>query len=126
MNNFSKKKSGLDNNDESNDIKRPETIGVTFTSSSDEDSVQSEVVKNVVENALKSDRDSAEDEECFLNNYLPKSKSGNNSNEEPTLVMYKMSSSDKLYLDLEFPLENVSVIKLNKVFKLAEVDEVER
>ncbi|MFS7915094.1 hypothetical protein Hanom_Chr02g00161301 [Helianthus anomalus] len=46
MNNFSKKKSGLDNDDDSNDIKLPETIDVTFTSSSDEDSVQSEVVKN--------------------------------------------------------------------------------
>ncbi|MFS7969295.1 hypothetical protein Hanom_Chr09g00807481 [Helianthus anomalus] len=124
MKNFSKKKSGLDDDDddESNDIKLPETIDVTFTSSSDEDIVQSEVVKTVVENVLKSDSDSTEDEECFLNNYFLKSKSGNNSNEESTLVMYKMFGSDKLYSDLEFPLENVNVDKMNKVFKLVEVD----
>ncbi|MFS7954124.1 hypothetical protein Hanom_Chr07g00626621 [Helianthus anomalus] len=122
MNNFSKKKSRLDSDDETNDIKLPETIDVTFTSSSDEESVQSEVVKTVVENVLKSDSDSAEDEKCFLNNYLPKSKSQNNSDDEPTIVMYKMSGSEKLYSDLEFPLENVNVDKLNKVFTLVEVD----
>ncbi|XP_022019397.1 uncharacterized protein LOC110919440 [Helianthus annuus] len=99
-----------------------ETIDVTFTSSSDEDNVQSEVVKNVVENVLKSDSDSTEDEECFLNNYIPKSKSQNNSNDEPTLVLYKMSGSDKLYSDIDFPLENVNVDKLKKVFKLVEID----
>ncbi|MFS8024364.1 hypothetical protein Hanom_Chr16g01462381 [Helianthus anomalus] len=71
MNNLSKKKSGLDNDDDSDEIKLPETIDATFTSSSDEDSVQSEVIKTVVENVLKSDSDSTEDEECFLNNYLP-------------------------------------------------------
>ncbi|XP_022026823.1 myosin-2 heavy chain, non muscle-like [Helianthus annuus] len=53
------RRSGLDNEDETNektnDVKLPETIDVTLTSSSDEDSVQSEVVKNVVENVLKSD-----------------------------------------------------------------------
>ncbi|XP_035834096.1 uveal autoantigen with coiled-coil domains and ankyrin repeats-like [Helianthus annuus] len=85
LNNFSKTKSGLDNDDETNDVKLPETIDVTFTSSSDEDSVRSEVAKNVVENVLKSDSDSAEDEECFLNNYIPKSKSQNNLSDEPTL-----------------------------------------
>ncbi|XP_021985844.1 uncharacterized protein LOC110882051 [Helianthus annuus] len=116
------KKSGLDNEDETNeklnDVKLPETNDVTFTSSSDEDSDQFEVVKNVVENVLKSDSDSTEDERCFLNNYIPKSKSQNNLSDKPTLVMYKMSGSDKLYSDSEFPLENVNVDKLKKVFKL--------
>ncbi|MFS7966118.1 hypothetical protein Hanom_Chr09g00770131 [Helianthus anomalus] len=40
LNNFSKKKYGLDNDDETNDVKLPETIDVTFTSSFDEDNVQ--------------------------------------------------------------------------------------
>ncbi|MFS7969191.1 hypothetical protein Hanom_Chr09g00806241 [Helianthus anomalus] len=111
MNSFSKKKSGLDNDDETNDIKLPETVDFTFTSSSDEDSVKSEVVKNVVENVLKSDSESTEAEECFLNNYIPKSKSKNNLNDGPTLVMYKMSGSDKLYSDSEFPFENVNADK---------------
>ncbi|XP_035830839.1 uncharacterized protein LOC118480217 [Helianthus annuus] len=39
LNNFSKKKSGLVNDDETIEVKLPETIDVTFTSSSDEDSV---------------------------------------------------------------------------------------
>ncbi|MFS7976572.1 hypothetical protein Hanom_Chr10g00894021 [Helianthus anomalus] len=47
MNNFSKKKYGSDNDDESNELKLPKKIDVTFTSSSDEDSIQSEVTKNV-------------------------------------------------------------------------------
>ncbi|XP_021995996.1 uncharacterized protein PFB0145c-like [Helianthus annuus] len=59
LNNFSKKKSGLVNEDETHEVKLPETIDVTFTSSSDKD-----------------------------------------------------SGSDKLYSDLEFPLENVNVDKL--------------
>ncbi|MFS7915095.1 hypothetical protein Hanom_Chr02g00161311 [Helianthus anomalus] len=36
--------------------------------------------------------------------------------------MYKMSGSDKLYSDIEFPLENVNVDKLNKNFKFVEFD----
>ncbi|MFS8002156.1 hypothetical protein Hanom_Chr13g01198791 [Helianthus anomalus] len=36
--------------------------------------------------------------------------------------MYKMSSSDKLDSDIEFPLENVNVEKLKDVFKLVEID----
>ncbi|MFS7947284.1 hypothetical protein Hanom_Chr06g00546471 [Helianthus anomalus] len=106
LNNFSKKKSGLDNESETSektDIEKlPEIIDVTFTSQSDEDSVPSEVVKNVVEKVLKSDSDSTEDEECFLNNYIPKPKSQNNSSDEPTLDMYKMCGSDKLQTEESF------------------------
>ncbi|XP_022020137.1 uncharacterized protein LOC110920219 [Helianthus annuus] len=105
----SKSKSKVSSNDS---INGSETIGVTFTSSSDEDSVQSEVVKNVVEKVLKFGSDSTEDGECFLDKYIPKSTSKKNLSEEPTLVMYKMSRSDKLYSDFEFPLENVNVDKL--------------
>ncbi|MFS7929925.1 hypothetical protein Hanom_Chr04g00338141 [Helianthus anomalus] len=124
LNNFSKKQSGLANetSEKTDAEKLPETIDVTFTSSSDENSVQSEVVKNVVENVLKSDSESIKDEECFLNNYISKSKSQHNSNDEPTLVKYKMCGSDKLYSDIEFPIENVNVDKLKKVFKLVEID----
>ncbi|MFS7948751.1 hypothetical protein Hanom_Chr06g00563551 [Helianthus anomalus] len=126
LNIISKKQSGLDNiseTSEKTDVEKlPKKIDVTFTSSSDDDSIQSEVVKNVVENVLKSNNDSTEDEECFLNNYTPKQKSKNNSNDEPTLVMYKMCGSDKLYSDSEFPIENVNVDKLKKVFKLVEID----
>ncbi|MFS7966351.1 hypothetical protein Hanom_Chr09g00772751 [Helianthus anomalus] len=73
----------------------PENINVTFGESSDEGNVDSEVVKNVIDNVLKSDSDSTkskisnerlEDDECYLNNYFQKFK--HNLNEEPTLVMY--------------------------------------
>ncbi|MFS8024318.1 hypothetical protein Hanom_Chr16g01461831 [Helianthus anomalus] len=104
-NNFTKKQSGLANESETSEKtdveKLPENIDVTFTSQTDEDSIQSEVVKNVVENVLKSDSDSkVEDDECFLNNYIPKIKSQDNLSDEPTLVMYKMSGSHKLYSDI--------------------------
>ncbi|KAJ0467956.1 putative transcription factor interactor and regulator CCHC(Zn) family [Helianthus annuus] len=66
--------------------------------------------------------DSAEDDGCFLDKYIPKQKSKNNLNDEPTLVMYKMSGSDKLYSDSEFPIDNVNVKKLSNVFKLVEVE----
>ncbi|KAJ0434381.1 hypothetical protein HanIR_Chr17g0880921 [Helianthus annuus] len=36
--------------------------------------------------------------------------------------MYKMSGSDKLFSDSEFPLENVNLNKLTNVFKLVEVE----
>ncbi|MFS7936748.1 hypothetical protein Hanom_Chr05g00419411 [Helianthus anomalus] len=79
----------------------------------------------MVENVLKSESDSTEDEECFLNNYIPKSTSKNNLSEEPTFVMYKMSGSDKLYSDLEFPLENVNVDKLKNVLVEIDFSEIE-
>ncbi|MFS7937083.1 hypothetical protein Hanom_Chr05g00423351 [Helianthus anomalus] len=125
LNNFTKKQSGLANESETSEKTDaenfPEIIDVTFTSQSDEDSIQSEVVKNVVENVLKSDSDSTEEDECFLNNYIPKLKSQDNLSDEPTLVLYKMCGSDKLYLDTEFPIENVNVDKLKKVSKLVEI-----
>ncbi|KAM0043515.1 hypothetical protein Hdeb2414_s0010g00342201 [Helianthus debilis subsp. tardiflorus] len=122
LNIFSKKQSGLVIDEDENEVKLPESIDVTFNSSSDEDSVQSEVIKSVVEKVLKSENDTTEDDECFLDKYIPKSKSKNNLNEEPNLVMYKMAGSDKLYSDCDFPIENVIVGKLRKVFKLIEID----
>ncbi|MFS8034016.1 hypothetical protein Hanom_Chr17g01576241 [Helianthus anomalus] len=99
-NNFTKKKSGLGNESEPSEKtdveKLQESIDVTFKSQSDEDSIQYEVVKNVVKNVLKSYSDSTEEDECLLNNYISKLKSQDNLSDEPTLVTYKMSGSDKL------------------------------
>ena len=102
-------------------MKLPESIDVTFTYSND-DSVQNDVVKSVVENVLKTDSDTTEEDECFLDKYIPKQKSKNNLNEESNLVMYKMLGSDKLCSDYEFPIENVNVNKLKNVYKLIEVE----
>ncbi|MFS8002803.1 hypothetical protein Hanom_Chr13g01206391 [Helianthus anomalus] len=105
-NNFTKKQSGLVNesfsSEKSDAEKLPDNIDVTFNSQSGEGSIESEVVKDVVEKS--------------------KPKSQNNLEDEPTLVMYKMNGSDKLYSDKEFPIENVNVDKLKKVFKLVEFD----
>ncbi|KAJ0935828.1 hypothetical protein HanRHA438_Chr03g0123951 [Helianthus annuus] len=122
LDNYSKKQSGLVNLEDENEVKLPDTIDVTFTTSSDEDSVQTEVGKSVVENVLKPESDTTEEDECFLDKYIPKPKSKNNLNEGPNVVMYKMLGSDKLFSDSEFPLENVNVNKLTNVFKLIEVD----
>ncbi|KAF5804170.1 putative transcription factor interactor and regulator CCHC(Zn) family [Helianthus annuus] len=124
LNNFSKKKSGLINDDENSDeIKLPESIDVTFSASSSDDSVQTDIVKSMAESVLESD--SNEDDGCFLDKYIPKQKSKNNLNEEPNLVMYKMLGSDKLFSDTEFLIENVNVNKLKNVYKLIEVEMTE-
>ncbi|MFS7911141.1 hypothetical protein Hanom_Chr02g00114541 [Helianthus anomalus] len=107
-----------------------ENIDVIFSEPSDEDNVDSEFVKNVVENVLKTDSDSTkstgsnecvEDNDCYLNNYLPKSKSKTNLKDEPTLVMYQVCGFNKLYSDVELPIQIVNVDKLEKVFKLVEL-----
>ncbi|MFS7961939.1 hypothetical protein Hanom_Chr08g00720831 [Helianthus anomalus] len=77
---------------------------------------------NLKQNVLKSESDSTKEDECFLNNYIPKHKSQDNLSDELTLVTYKMNGSDRLYSDTEFPIENVNVDKLKKVFKLFEID----
>ncbi|MFS7986716.1 hypothetical protein Hanom_Chr11g01013581 [Helianthus anomalus] len=73
--------------------KLPDNFDVTFSESSDDGKVESEVVRNVINNVLKSDSDSTkattecdEDNDCYLTNYIPKSK--HNLKDEPTLVMY--------------------------------------
>ena len=60
--------------------------------------------------------------DVFWTNTFRNKSPKSNLNEEPTLVMYKMSGSDKLYSDSEFPIENVNVKKLTNVFKLVEVE----
>ncbi|MFS7934354.1 hypothetical protein Hanom_Chr05g00390621 [Helianthus anomalus] len=93
----------------------PHNIYVNY-SKSDTDAT-SEVVKNVVEKVLdkenennvfennqpKFDKESSssqpESDESFHDNYL--GKSGNSSNDDPNILMYKMCGSDQLYSDSE-------------------------
>ena len=121
LDNYTKKQSSLVEIEEESDVKLPDNIDVTFTSSNDE-GVQNDVVKSVVDNVLKPDCDTSEEDGCFLDKYIPKQKSKSNLHDESDLVMYKMSGSDKLFSDSEFPLENVNLNKLAKVFKLIEVE----
>ena len=121
LDNYTKKQSSLVEIEEESDVKLPENIDVTFTSSNDE-GVQNDVVKSVVDKVLKPDCDTSEEDGCFLDKYIPKQKSKNNLDEESNLVMYKMMGSDKLFSDSEFPIENVNMNKLTNVFKLVEVE----
>ncbi|KAJ0601420.1 putative transcription factor interactor and regulator CCHC(Zn) family [Helianthus annuus] len=121
LDNYTKKQSSLVEIEEESDDKLPENIDVTFTSSNEE-GVQNDVVKSVVDKVLKPDCDTSEEDECFLDKYIPKQKSKNNLDEESNLVMYKMMGSDKLFSDSEFPIENVNMNKLTNVFKLVEVE----
>ncbi|MFS7948448.1 putative transcription factor interactor and regulator CCHC(Zn) family [Helianthus anomalus] len=104
LDNYTKKQSGLVEIEEENEMKLPDSIDVTFTSSNEVNG------------------DTTEEAGCFLDKYIPKQKSKNNLNEESNLVMYKMLGSDKLFLDSEFPIENVNLNKLTNVFKLVEVE----
>ncbi|MFS7913602.1 hypothetical protein Hanom_Chr02g00143651 [Helianthus anomalus] len=69
-NNFTKKQSGLvnesDSSEKSDAEKLPDNIDVTFNSQSDEDSIEFEVVKDVVEKVLKSDSDSTNEDDLHL------------------------------------------------------------
>ncbi|KAF5775109.1 putative transcription factor interactor and regulator CCHC(Zn) family [Helianthus annuus] len=121
LDNYTKKQSSLVEIEEENGVTLPENIDVTFTSSNDE-GVQNDVVKSVVDKVLKPDCDTSEEDGCFLDKYIPKPKSKSNLHDESDLVMYKMSGSDKLFSDSEFPLENVNLNKLTNVFKLVEVE----
>ncbi|MFS7934351.1 hypothetical protein Hanom_Chr05g00390591 [Helianthus anomalus] len=93
----------------------PHNIDVTY-SKSDTDAT-SEVVKNVVEKVLgkenennvfennqpKFDKESSspqpKSDQSFHDNYLR--KSGNSSNDDPNILMYKMCGSHQLYSDSE-------------------------
>ncbi|MFS7963292.1 hypothetical protein Hanom_Chr08g00736381 [Helianthus anomalus] len=99
---------------------------ITF-SSSDTDS-ESQVVKKVVDQVLDEESEKSEkaqsekvisdseDEGNFLDRYVP--KSGKSTNDDPIMVVYTMVGTDKLYSDSEYPLQNVKIENVEKVFKL--------
>ncbi|MFS7904731.1 hypothetical protein Hanom_Chr01g00039491 [Helianthus anomalus] len=114
----------------------PDDIDVTYTKSDID--YELELVKKVVEKVLENESDTANYESCkskfekgssssqyksdesFHKNYIPKSVSS--LKDDPKLVMYKMNGSDKLYSDEEFLIHNVNLNKVEKVFKLVEVE----
>ncbi|KAJ0463051.1 hypothetical protein HanHA300_Chr14g0510861 [Helianthus annuus] len=42
--------------------------------------------------------------------------------DDPYMLMYQMVGSDKLFSDIEFPIQNVIVEKFKRVFKLVEIE----
>ncbi|MFS7938343.1 hypothetical protein Hanom_Chr05g00438551 [Helianthus anomalus] len=102
----------------------PDDIDVTYTKY--DDACESDLVKNVVEKVFEDENESDsikfespnsnfEDEE-----YIPKSKS--KLNDDPNMIMYKTFGSEKLFSDDEFPIQNVNLKRLEKVFKLVEIE----
>ncbi|KAJ0840092.1 putative transcription factor interactor and regulator CCHC(Zn) family [Helianthus annuus] len=77
LDNYTKKQSSLVEIEEESDVSLPENIDVTFTSSNEE-GVQNDVVKSVIDKVLKPDCDTSEEDGCFLDKYIPKQKSKNN------------------------------------------------
>ncbi|KAJ0800205.1 putative transcription factor interactor and regulator CCHC(Zn) family [Helianthus annuus] len=108
----------------------PDNNDVTYSKS---DNVSdSEVVGKVVESVLKEDSTKTnksesqdENEESFHESYLKNTKSEINSNDDPIILAYYMVRSDKLYSDIEVPIQNVITHKIDKVLKLVEIEKSE-
>ena len=62
----------------------------------------------------------SEDEGNFLDRFIP--KSDESTNDDPIMVVYTMIGTDKLYSDFEYPLQNVKIENVEKVFKLIEMN----
>ncbi|KAJ0603966.1 putative transcription factor interactor and regulator CCHC(Zn) family [Helianthus annuus] len=112
----------------------PESIDVIFSASNTDN--ESQVIKAVVDQVLDEESDNSEksqseksvieseDEGNFLDRFI--SKSDKSANDDPIMVVYTMIGTDKLYSDFEYPLQNVKIEHVEKVFKLVEmnIDEV--
>ncbi|MFS8007107.1 hypothetical protein Hanom_Chr14g01257111 [Helianthus anomalus] len=66
-----------------------------------------------------------ENEESFHKKYLKNSKSEKDANDDPKGFAYTMLGLAKLFSDFEFPIQNVIADKIDKVFKLVEIEKVE-
>ncbi|XP_035832028.1 uncharacterized protein LOC118481047 [Helianthus annuus] len=62
----------------------------------------------------------SENEGNFLDRYVPKSEKS--TNDDPIMVVYTMVGTEKLYSDFEYPLQNVKIENVEKVFKLVELN----
>ncbi|MFS8021614.1 hypothetical protein Hanom_Chr16g01429501 [Helianthus anomalus] len=124
---FDKNKKGIGS--EYHQVPPPLENNYTFY---DDEKVEKAVVGKLVKSVLKKDSTEIdkseshdEDEESFHKKYLNNSKSKKNVNNDSTGLAYYMIGSDKLFLDIEFPIQNVNADKVDKVFKLIEIEKAE-
>ncbi|XP_035838280.1 uncharacterized protein LOC118485882 [Helianthus annuus] len=112
----------------------PENIDVTF-SPSDTDN-ESQLVKTVVDQVLNEESDNtdfktvkthfensssdSEDDGNFLDKFIPKLDKV--LDDDSIIVVYTMTGTDKLYAYFEYPIQNANLEKVEKVFKLVEID----
>ncbi|KAF5809845.1 putative transcription factor interactor and regulator CCHC(Zn) family [Helianthus annuus] len=108
----------------------PDNIDITYSKS--DDSHDSEVVGKVVESVLKEEsvdtgksESQDEDEGNLHDGYLKNIKSEKNLNDDSKGLVYTMIGSDKLFLDVVFPIQNVISEKVDKVFKMVEIEKSE-
>ncbi|MFS7945146.1 hypothetical protein Hanom_Chr06g00520711 [Helianthus anomalus] len=108
----------------------PDNIDITYSKS--DDSHDSEVVGKVVESVLNEEsvdtgksESQDEDEGNFHDGYLKNTKSEKNLNDDSKGLVYTMIGSDKLFLDVVFPIQNVILEKVDKVFKMVEIEKSE-
>ncbi|MFS7946529.1 hypothetical protein Hanom_Chr06g00537341 [Helianthus anomalus] len=105
----------------------PDNIEITYSKSDDSD--DSEVVGKVVESVLqddsiKTDKSESQDEYegSVHENYHKNSKSEKEANDYSKGLVYTMIGSDKLFSDIEVPIQNVIFKKVDKFFKLVEIE----
>ncbi|KAJ0462738.1 hypothetical protein HanRHA438_Chr14g0630361 [Helianthus annuus] len=108
----------------------PDNIDIPYSKS--DDSHDSEVVGKVVESVLKEEsvdtgksESHDEDEGNLHDGYLKNTKSEKNLNDDSKGLVYTMIGSDKLFLDVVFPIQNVISEKVDKVFKMVEIEKSE-
>ncbi|KAJ0796157.1 hypothetical protein HanPI659440_Chr04g0158921 [Helianthus annuus] len=108
----------------------PDDIDITYSKS--DDSHDSEVVGKVVESVLKEEsvdtgksESQDEDEGNLHDGYLKNIKSEKNLNDDSKGLVYTMIGLDKLFLDVVFPIQNVISEKVDKVFKMVEIEKSE-
>ncbi|MFS7977974.1 putative transcription factor interactor and regulator CCHC(Zn) family [Helianthus anomalus] len=108
----------------------PDNIDITYSKS--DDSHDSEVVGKVVESVLNEEsvdtgksESQDEDEGNLHDGYLMNTKSEKKLNDDSKGSVYTMIGSDKLFLDVVFPIQNVISEKIDKVFKMVEIEKSE-
>ncbi|KAJ0919933.1 hypothetical protein HanRHA438_Chr05g0235301 [Helianthus annuus] len=108
----------------------PGNIDVTYSKS--DDFSDSEVVSKVVESVLKEEsvetgKSESQDgnEGSFHEEYLKNSKSEKNLNDDSKGLVYTIIGPDKLFLDVVFPIQNMILEKIDKVFKMVEIEKSE-
>ncbi|KAJ0508376.1 putative transcription factor interactor and regulator CCHC(Zn) family [Helianthus annuus] len=108
----------------------PDNIDITYSKS--DYSSDSEVVGKVVESVLKEEsvesgnsKSQDENEGYFHDGYLKNTKFEKKLNHDSKGLVYTMIGSDKLFLDVVFPIQNVISEKVDKVFKMVEIEKSE-
>ncbi|MFS7919099.1 hypothetical protein Hanom_Chr03g00208901 [Helianthus anomalus] len=80
-----------------------------------------------IDESTRIDKSESQDENegSFQEKYLKNSKSEKDANDDSKGMVYTMIGSDKLFSNVEFPIQNVISDKVDKVFKLIEIQKFE-